>query len=29
MTQGEEMLRVLTPEQRSVVLALEGKKVAG
>jgi len=29
MTQGEEMLRVLTPEQRSAVLALEGKKVAG
>ena len=29
MTQGEEMLRVLTPEQRSAVLAMEGKKVAG
>ena len=29
MTQGEEMLRVLTPAQRSAVLAMEGKKVAG
>jgi hypothetical protein len=28
MAQGAEMLRVLTPEQRSTVLALGGKKVA-
>jgi hypothetical protein len=28
MEQGVEMLRLLTPEQRSAVLALEGKKIA-
>jgi Spy/CpxP family protein refolding chaperone len=29
MTQSEEILRLLTPEQRTAILALEGKKVAG
>jgi hypothetical protein len=29
IAQGEQMLRVLTPDQRNEVLALQGKKIAG
>ncbi|HEY5813553.1 MAG TPA: hypothetical protein VIT23_12975, partial [Terrimicrobiaceae bacterium] len=29
IAQGEQMLRLLTPDQRNAVLALEGRKIAG